>query len=176
MIEQIIDEMQASLTKLRGRLRDTGTAGECTGHVASCPIHGKHGKDAYRQWIQGCPPPDLPLHTRVAKALGEHVYWNEHFKDWFISPHKDTLGVSADSDYYNYPTDLVAAIAALEEYCRHGNSIFCRIDYGGARWFVDIAKGWENLQAGGKGELWLSSNSSLPQAIREAIVAHREGK
>lgn len=187
-IEQALDEMQASLTKLRAgirKLKIVETAGECTclhkppktyGDIDPfCPKHGVMCKCQDKSTpLDVCPihgyTPDLPLNARVAKALGLHVYRNKNFNNWFISPHKDTLGVSVESDCCQYDNDLVVAMGALEEYCRKNCLIWA------LRPPVDDAQYWDIIDTRKDGTYTHigSDAQTAPQAICEAIVKHAE--
>jgi hypothetical protein len=174
-VEQIIDEMQASLTKLRRHFRKTGTAGECTWssdvnipHIP-CPVHGLLK-----------PTPD-PLHARVAKTNGKETlkvggvwYTLKTPGDGF-----EVVRIFCRKEYVpilDYPNDLVAAMGALREYCkqkkyeRYGRMVYRPDSEDYAVEILDNSHPYTEW-----GNLWVTADT-LPQAICEAIVKHAEGK
>lgn len=166
----------------------TGTAGKCNcWSVPSgldCPVHGEMLKecanwmstirhDIERRALGGKPTPDLPLHARVAKALGAKIeppqtaagIW--HMK--FAPPHRIVVQPIPD-----YPNDLVAAMGAFCTYLINN----CKI-------------GQIKIYERGSGEITIYSGDLINTMDKfvyrfkapldandfcEAIVAHSEGK
>lgn len=120
--------------------------------------------------------PDLPLHVKVAKANGLKPYFGDG--EWYVAIQ---LGSAPyESENYevkkvpNYPNDLVAAIAALEEY----TAILPSNVY--MRYSIQHSDGGFNRRErviGIRGARHrFAIDLPLSQAICEAIVAHAEGK
>jgi hypothetical protein len=186
-VEQIIDEMQASLTKLRGHFRSRGT--DCCYVCAEPAVCGTTQRFCEKHKTAGMieeeliksredalnRKPDLSLNVRVAKALGKEIY-QDGLEEWREYCNEEHIFGPIISDY---PNDLVATMGALEEYCRKSNLVseISMTPYGGemdtAYWYIALT----NLWAEGHDELRglkVPQGLSLPQAICEAIVAHAE--
>ena len=102
--------------------------------------------------------PDLPLNVRVAKALG-------------MNPYPEYVG---KPPLPAYDTDLTLAMGALEEYCGE-NELTYVIEARVREWGYAVTfrerKSVRNLEVVSK-----AIDTSLPTAICEAIVKHKEGK
>ena len=150
-IDQIIDEMQASLTKLRGKMRLMGTAGECYCHHSLVKS----------KCLLCDPTPDLPLHAKVAKALGKELY-QDGMEEWREYCNEEHIFGPLIPDY---DTDLTAAMGALEGYGIWYSAQFWK-DNGGcknARITLEHSQNFRDCKI-----------ADFPQAICEAIVAHAE--
>ncbi len=172
------DEILDEVAKLREKL------GKCTcdHSLSDCPICKRQKSVARkaREKFEASITPDLPLHVKVAKALGMkpfqlNMYDNKTNKElgeeWFMSP----IG---KPPYFNtvpipdYPNDLVAAMGALEEYDQR-QSANLRVEI---RKHEDGWNVWIGMYWGEQKEEALAIDNSLPQAICEAIVVHSEGE
>lgn len=105
--------------------------------------------------------PALPLHVKVAKALGE-ACWTEQDGTW-----RSNLGKSIPHREYplvpDYPNDFVAAMGALFEY---GEKTGWHVSVGKRQYGRPI---WIKI-----GNMNYEFAESPPQAICEAICAHSE--
>lgn len=124
--------------------------------------------------------PEKPLYIKVAEALGHNiecqgrdekgsnVWLNE--LDYDSDSHKP--GMTYWAEIPPYDTDLVAAMAALEEYkLKKSVRVAIRLfetNKRKLRWDVLVNESSSNKN-------WVV-NDSLPQAICEAIVRHKEAK
>ena len=158
----------------------TGTAGDCTcvsGVVGDdCPLHPMTEKARYRalhevakdvakEYHQFAHPD--PLHVRVAKALGEEVMMKSG--KWFTKVISNDLREFPGGFIPDYPNDLVAAMGALEEYCRKRRLIWA------IRPPTNDSAYWDIFDLQSKSQIFCTYNAkTASQAICEAIMSYAE--
>ena len=112
----------------------------------------------------------LPLYARVAKALGKEPYWHVDAQQWLM---KEGPPNYHDIRVKSYDTDLTLAMGALEEYKRKHQFFFsASMMTTSKEWRVCFSE--SDSDEMGLNDIVMYSTNSLPIAICEAIVKHKE--
>lgn len=162
-----------------------------SGWAVGCPMHGADKpapepkcscvRGRREWWDSNCPihghltDPALPLRAQVAKALGNNVHQEGCTGNWFMGDRRTS---SECPQIPPYDTDIAKAMGALEEYCEKNGLGLNAIEYfphsgdKNHRWSVKVGVAY-NFELGGSNSTYANS---LPEAICQAIVKHKEGK
>jgi hypothetical protein len=161
-----IELLEREQSQIKHHLGLAGTAGECICRNTifphhNCPIHGavaiyKKQKAIYDRLNN---PPDLPLHVRVAMALGYAISKGGDGEYRLVRKYDCALaGFVPD-----YPNDLAAATGAFWEYLEFTESSGT---FGYYRTFGEIMINGRSY--------WTGKQKDFAKGFCEAIVAHAE--